>query len=50
MSQLILYVLLRRDRVSNLLLQQLSIAMAHAVKRLFYGVFSHLQFGGYLSL
>src|SRR5436309_6862452 len=50
MSQLILDVVLHRDRVGNLFLQQLPISMAHAVKRLFHGVFSHLHFGGNLSL
>src|SRR5438093_8110646 len=50
MSQLILDVVLRCDRVGNLFLQQLSIAMAHAVKRLFHGVFGHSHFGGNFSL
>jgi hypothetical protein len=50
MSQLILDVIWNRDRVGNLFLQQLPIAMAHAVKRLFDGVFGHLQFGGNIGL
>src|SRR5437763_11685739 len=50
MSHLILDVVRRRDRVRNLFQQQLPIAMAQSVKRLFYGVFGHLQFGGNFSL
>jgi len=50
MSQLVLDVILHRDRVGNLFFQQLPIAMAQTMKRLFYGVFGHLHFGGYLSL
>jgi hypothetical protein len=50
MPQLILDVLLRGDGVGDLFLQQLPIPMAQAVKRLFDGVYAHLQFGGYLSL
>src|SRR5438874_10620405 len=50
MSQLILDVLRHRDRVGNLFVQQLPIAMAQAVERLFHGVFGHSHFGGYLSL
>jgi hypothetical protein len=50
MSQLILDVVWHRDRVGNLFVQQLPIAMAQAMKRLFHGVFGHLHFGGNFSL
>jgi hypothetical protein len=50
MSQLILDVARRRDRVGNLFVYQLPIAMAQTVKCLFDGVFGHPHFGGDLSL
>jgi len=50
MPQLILDIVRNRDGVGDLFVQQLSIAIAQAVKRLFHGVFGHLHLGGYLSL
>jgi hypothetical protein len=50
MPQLVLHIVRRRDRVSNLFVQQLPIAITQAVKRLFHGVFGHLQFVGNFSL
>jgi hypothetical protein len=50
MSQLILDIVRRRDRVSNFFVQQLPVTITQAVKRLFHGVFGHLHFVGNFGL
>ena len=44
MSQLVLDVVRHRDRVGDLVLQQLPVALTQAVKGLFHGVFGHVAF------